>query len=154
MFEADRQMHIRTCMQTHTHTHTELKHISVSKIMVFTLTTVTNSFHLILSSTQPLSRPHVFIFNPLKKYKIIRIYWFKSKITSWRNVRLDFPYVFTNQGKSSNPSQMQVLPQAVGDGGVLLHINREVKKIFIFATHLKKKKRRGIRYKIHSRHSS
>lgn len=34
---------------------------------------------------------------------------------------------------------MQVLPQAVGDGGVLLHINREVKKIFIFATHLKKK---------------
>lgn len=50
---------------------------------------------------------------------------------------------------------MQVLPQAVGDGGVLLHINREVKKIFIFATHLKKKKGGGeIRYKIHSRHSS
>lgn len=64
--------------------------------------------------------------------------------------------MFTNQGKSSDPSQMQVLPQAVGDGGVLLHINREVKKIFIFATHLKKekKKKEDLGTKTHSRHSS
>lgn len=58
-------------------------------------------------------------------------------------MRFDFLYVFANQGKSSDPSQMQMLPQAVGDGGVLLHINREVKKIFIFATHLKGKKKKG-----------
>jgi hypothetical protein len=31
----------------------------------------------------------------------------------------------------------------VGDGGVLFHIDREVKKIFIFATHLKQKKKGG-----------
>lgn len=39
----------------------------------------------------------------------------------------------------------------MGNRCVLLHINRKVKKIFIFAANLKQKKEKVIRYKIDNR---
>lgn len=91
----------------HAHIHREPKQRSVLKIPVLVLTTVTNYFHLILSLLhETLLQTLCVTFNLLeKKYQVIRIYWFKSNITCWRNVRFDFPYVFTGQVKSSNPSQ-------------------------------------------------
>lgn len=44
------------------------------------------------------------------------------------------------------------LPQTVGNRRILLHINRKIKKIFIFAANLKQKKKRkkllGTKYTI------